>query len=359
MQHKKFILFFASLCFTVCGFSQSAFITGTISDSKTGEPLPLATVFINSTTLSTAAQINGQYALRNIPEGPIEVVVRYIGYESNRIKIEVHTGDRLLLNIKLVPSTVELPNVQVKGKRDKEWEKQYRIFEKVFLGENSTGAKILNPGIIDFKESDKGKLLLASASEPIEIENPGLGYHIFYYLHKYQSNKETYSIIGDLRFEQLNDTDEKKITKWNKNRNEIYSGSLRHMVVSLVKGNAPAEGFQFYIDRPGSDSNMRSAVFSMNKNVIPLATEGIVFPGKKEGEFKIEFTSRVEVHYVNKIPKKQMYKDIPGVVGWIEPTHGVVEVNAQGSIVSGTTFVTSGYLSEARVADLLPANYRP
>ena len=359
MQCKKLISFFGLLSIVGYSFGQPAIITGSITDSKTNEPLPLATVFINNTTISTASQENGRYTLKNIPTGPVEVVVSYVGYEPSRTTITVHDADELLLNFRLIPSTVELPNVQVTGERDKEWEKQYKKFEKVFLGENSTGAKIMNPGIIDFKELDKGSALLASASEAIEIENPGLGYHISYYLLTFQSSKETYIIVGDMRFEQMNATDEKKITRWAENRKDIYSGSLRHLIVSLINGRASEEGFQFYVDLPGFNASERAANFTMNKGVVPFSTNSIVFPGKKEGEFKIQFTERLEVHYVNKIAKIKTYKDIACPVGWIEPTHGFVEVNAQGTVMNRANFVTSGYFSDARVASLLPNDYKP
>lgn len=361
-MYKKFVSFFGLLFIAAYCFGQPALITGSISDSKTNEPLPLATVFINNTTISTASLVSGQYTLRNIPAGLVEVVVSYVGYESSRTRITVHDGDRLLLNIRMIPSTVELPNVQVKGERgkeDKEWEKQYRKFEKVFLGENSTGAKIINPGIIDFKEEDKGNILKASATQPIEIENPGLGYHIFYYLRKYQSDKQSYAIVGDMRFEQLKETDSTKLKQWIRNRKEIYSGSLRHLLVSLIRGKASQEGFQLYVDLPGFNANVRSPFFSMNKGVVPFKADSIVFPGKKEGEFKIQFTKRVEVHYANKIAKVKIYKDIPCPVGWIDPTRGFVEVNAQGIVVNLADIVTSGYLSEARIASLLPNDYKP
>ena len=359
MWPKKLFLLSGLFLITAYGFSQSNLIGGTISDSNTNEPLPLATIFINNTTISSASQVNGQYILKNIPTGPVEVVVSYIGYESSRTKLVVRDGDQLLLNIRLIPSTIELPNVQVTAERDKDWEKKYKKFEKVFLGENSMHARIVNPGVIDFKELDKGNVLLANAAEAIEIENPGMGYHIFYYMRKFQSDKESYTIVGDMRFEELKEPSEKEVKQWTKNRKEIYSGSLRHLILSLINGRASEEGFQFFVDLPGYNANVRSAYFSANKGVVPFTTNSMVSPGKKEGEFKIQFTERVEVHYVNRIAKMRTYRDIPYVVGWIEPTHGFVEVNAQGTVVNTANFVTSGYLSDARIASLLPDNYKP
>src|SRR6478736_4922841 len=220
MWPKKLFLLSGLFLIAAYGFSQSNLIGGTISDSNTNEPLPLATIFINNTTISSASQVNGQYILKNIPTGPVEVVVSYIGYESSRTKLVVRDGDQLLLNIRLIPSTIELPNVQVTAERDKDWEKKYKKFEKVFLGENSMHARIVNPGVIDFKELDKGNVLLANAAEAIEIENPGMGYHIFYYMRKFQSDKESYTIVGDMRFEELKEPSEKEVKQWTKNRKE-------------------------------------------------------------------------------------------------------------------------------------------
>jgi len=340
-------------------FGQQTLIAGTISDANTREVLPLATIFINNTTISAASAVNGQYSLRNIPAGPIEVVVSYIGYESSRTKLIVHDGDRLLLNIKLTPSMVELPGAQVSAKRDKDWEKQYRKFEKIFLGENPTNAKIINPGIINFQEIDKGKVLLAEASETLEIVNPGLGYRIFYYMREFQSDKESFSIVGDMRFEELKEKDDIKMKQWTKNRRDIYLGSLRHLLVSLVQNKISEEGFKLYVDLPGFNESRRASIFSMNKGVVPLKLDSVVSPGARTGEFKIFFKKRVEVHYVHRLASIKTYNDIPWQVGWIDPTKDVVEVDENGTILNLAHFITSGYLSNARIASLLPSDYRP
>jgi hypothetical protein len=358
MGFKKLVSVFYSLLVTLSCLGQATLITGTISDFKTNEPLPLATVFINSTTISTASQVNGQYSLKNIPAGEIEIVVRYIGYETSRTKITVHEGDRLLLNIKMLPASTELPGIQIKADRDKEWEKKYRRFEKVFLGENLMGARILNAGVVDLEEVSKGKVLIAKASEPIEIENPGLGYKVFYYLQKFQCDNESYSIGGDMRFEELKDSDPKKVERWVQNRKNTYSGSLRHLLVALINHRTAEEGFQLYVDLPGSNPNTRTAIFSANKGIVPFTPDSVVFPGNKTGEFKIQFKQRVEVHYVNRIASTRTYRDIPYLVGWITPERGFAEVSANG-LVMNFGLSTSGYLSEARIAGLLPNDYKP
>lgn len=57
-------------------------LTGTITDSKTGEVLPGASVFFQDEKIGTMAGSDGKYALRNVPAGHHLIEVSYAGYSS-------------------------------------------------------------------------------------------------------------------------------------------------------------------------------------------------------------------------------------------------------------------------------------
>ncbi|WP_154856824.1 SusC/RagA family TonB-linked outer membrane protein [Cyclobacterium xiamenense] len=83
-------------------------VTGTVSD-PTGEPIPGATISLPGTTIGTATDLDGKYSL-TVPEGS-EIVVSFIGFESQRISI----GDRSIINVTLIEATSSLDEVVVIG----------------------------------------------------------------------------------------------------------------------------------------------------------------------------------------------------------------------------------------------------
>ncbi|WP_375582407.1 SusC/RagA family TonB-linked outer membrane protein [Cyclobacterium xiamenense] len=83
-------------------------VTGTVSD-QSGEPIPGATISLPGTTIGTATDLDGKYAL-TVPEGS-EIVVSFIGFESQRINI----GARSIINVTLTEATSSLDEVVVVG----------------------------------------------------------------------------------------------------------------------------------------------------------------------------------------------------------------------------------------------------
>ena len=57
-------------------------IEGTITDSRTRQPLGAASVFIQGTGIGTQTNERGRYVLVNVPSGRYEVRVRRIGYQQ-------------------------------------------------------------------------------------------------------------------------------------------------------------------------------------------------------------------------------------------------------------------------------------
>ena len=77
-------------------YGQSGQIIGKVIDSKTLEPLPFANIFINQTTLGTAADETGSFVLTDVPDGLNEVVVSFVGYQSYQTKVQIITGKGIL-----------------------------------------------------------------------------------------------------------------------------------------------------------------------------------------------------------------------------------------------------------------------
>ncbi|MFZ1807608.1 MAG: TonB-dependent receptor plug domain-containing protein, partial [Cyclobacteriaceae bacterium] len=257
----------------------------------------------------------------------------------------------------------EMEEVQISEKRDKDWEKKLKSFEKFFLGENnnSENCKIQNPWVINFSQNSSKSTMEASAAEPIEIFNYGLGYKIYFYMTNFSANPEKYQIVGQFRFEEAEPLEVKQANNWKKNRIDTYHGSERHLFKALIDGRAEVEGFRLYVEKPGNPLTIRSNVFSneLNKSVIEFDTKDIVKKGKNPGQYTITLPPRLEVHYTNEYATKKYYKDVPFQVSWIEVDKGQLTLTKDGVVLNSIDLVTSGAISASRVADLLPVNYSP
>ncbi len=361
---RGFILvLFLFMCITSI-YAQTGQVKGRLRDSKTLEPLPFANVFINLTTLGVAADQTGNYLLSNLPLGTHEIVFSFVGYKSYQKKIQLEAGMTMELDVLLVPDETELETVIISGSRDKEWDKQLKRFEKIFLGTTrfANSCKILNPWVLEFRETVvNGKnVFTAAASRPLEIENASLGYRVDYHLRNLASTADGYNIQGQVRMEELKSTDPKTAKTWTQNRAIAYQGSLRHLLKSVVDGRVHEEGFDLYIDKSGYENTpYRSAVFAtqLDKSLQSYSIQNTVMAGISNEEFTIPVKQRIEVHYRLAKSQLKVYSDIPYPVSWIEVKGGVLRTNSNGILLNPSSLIISGAMNEARVGDLLPYNY--
>ena len=339
-------------------------LRGMVSDSISHEPLPFLNIFVNNTTLGTASNPDGTFELKNLPAGFNDIVFSYVGYDTRIIRFLVQPGVELNVgNIALLQKKEQLAEVQISDKRDKDWERKLKNFEKFFLGENNNSAncKIQNPWVIDFSENSSKTSLEASASEPIEIYNYALGYKVYYYMSYFAADPTKYQIIGQFRFEEAEPLDEKQAQLWRKNRLDTYHGSERHLFKSIIEGKSEDEGFRLYVDKPGYNSPNRSDIFSveLNKSIEKFDPVGKVAKPVGQNYFIIRLPPRIEVHYINRYASKKYYKDVPFQVSWLEIEGGRLNVKPSGVVINSSDLVTSGAISASRVANLLPLDYDP
>jgi len=117
-------------------FSQEKFrISGTVKDAKTQELIPGVSVYLEGSTLGTQADSLGRFSIKNVPTGRYQLVASFVGYKPYIQAIEV-LKDIKEVAIRLIEDNQTLAEVQVRSGRDKTWEKQMRVFEKAFLGDN-------------------------------------------------------------------------------------------------------------------------------------------------------------------------------------------------------------------------------
>jgi TonB-linked SusC/RagA family outer membrane protein len=110
---KILLLLFIIVDITVMGAGESLQqrrVTGTVTDSQTGDPLPGVNIVIQGTTTGTVTDINGKYAI-DVPNVNAVLVFSFISYVSQAVTV----GNQAEINISLMEEVRALDEVVVVG----------------------------------------------------------------------------------------------------------------------------------------------------------------------------------------------------------------------------------------------------
>jgi hypothetical protein len=92
---------------------ESGRIKGKVTDKDTGDPLPGANVFLEGTSLGAATTVDGTYMIRQVAPGNYNMIIRYIGYQEQKMPVTVVSGKTLEINVELRQVTIEGKEVVV------------------------------------------------------------------------------------------------------------------------------------------------------------------------------------------------------------------------------------------------------
>lgn len=345
-----------------CAFAQSGIIKGRVIEAKSFKPLPFATVYLNQTTIGSVTNTEGDFEIKNIPAGIYDIVVSYVGYQQYQSQVTVNDSIPVTMSIKMSVATTNLKEVLVKGKKDSQWNRQFDKFQKQFFGISpySNECKITNPWVLEFTEDDKGRLN-AKAALPIEIENLGLGYNITCQLKDFVVGPNVYKISGTYRFVEAQTLDTALISLWHNRRQEVYLGSPRHLFKSIVQNRVVEEGFDLYSDISNNIEITRNSSFLTNVNVSlkAIPPSELVAQEIRPGQYTVKLPRRTEVHYLNRSAPAKIYRNILHPISWLEVAGGSIDITTEGVVINANRMVALGAMSEARVAELLPIDFKP
>lgn len=88
-------------------------IKGTIVEKETNEPMTGATVQLMGTSFGTITDIDGVYALNNIPQGTYTIVVKYVGYKTIELTDVKLSGSESVINFELESDAQTLGEVAI------------------------------------------------------------------------------------------------------------------------------------------------------------------------------------------------------------------------------------------------------
>ncbi|MCK4688688.1 MAG: TonB-dependent receptor [Candidatus Marinimicrobia bacterium] len=141
MRSKLFALTFLLFLIPVMVFAQAGTVQGRVVDKTTGEGIVGANVIVEGTTLGAATDIDGNFAIIDVPAGTIKIVVSVIGYAKIDRAVTVASGRTVKVNFQLERETLELGALEVLASRaTRETPVAYTNVEKIEI-EMSLGSR--------------------------------------------------------------------------------------------------------------------------------------------------------------------------------------------------------------------------
>ena len=375
--------------------SSQQYILGQVTDTKTGLPLELANVFIAKSTMGSTTDKNGNFYIQDVPSGTFEIVVSMMGYEIIKKKVIVPFQSQERIHFKLIMKPIELPEVAVTARDLRKRQRDLDIFTKNLLSTtwNAYQTRILNPEVLIFSGSKSisfsPRVLKARATEPLLIENRGLGYQITYVLEYFEITGKHTRFAGIPMFDKLEPKFEDEPIDWENNRRIAYEGSLRHFLRAICETYHVTEG------------NLDDRTYKMNTTDIfdgkvtvdykdrrRLEQEGFYVLGidnpfweflppvrnlvntnqfliktDQPSEMYLKFPEYLEITY-NKEVEDQNYlrfieEDRPGKkqTSWLKLESDSVLIDIEGRYFETFKLHYYGYWAWERLADMLPYEY--
>lgn len=115
---RSIALSFAFFLISLTAFSQTGIIRGSIKDAKTKEALIGATIRVDGTTLGAAADVEGNFAISNVPVATHKLIISYVSYKTKEIPgVRVESGNTTVIDTELDGEGTSLAEVVVRASR--------------------------------------------------------------------------------------------------------------------------------------------------------------------------------------------------------------------------------------------------
>jgi len=338
-------------------------LTGYVVDAATEKPMPFANVYVNGSTQGAVTDEKGGYTLAQIPLGTVEIVVSFVGYQSDKRTFRFDNPSPQKANFHLTASAQMLDAVVVRG-NPKHWDRHLREFKKQLLGEPFGGQCLLvNSEVLDFKE-DKGHLY-ATAREPLIIDNQALGYRLIYDLRHFDATSGKVYSAGNARFEELKPENERQRDRFRRNRQTAYKGSVRHLMASLIDNTFEEAGFLVYqedVTKP-IPVELRSitlaAAVSNYKRLVPINVSTLIQPGRLSTERRLVSPVKLMVFYTNATSGFSPYPDARYAYTEMKLPGGQMQMTVDGVITMPEGMEAKGSMGNDRLSTMLPGDWKP
>ncbi len=143
MIKKLQLVLLLSLFSVSMAFAQTGTLTGTVTDSRTGEELPGVNIFIPDLERGGVTDRNGEYRIESIPVGDYEVTISYIGYTRQMLDVSISSGINTR-DVVLGQDLIGLDDVVVTGQQIERQARSVAYSIATVSGEEVTKARETN-----------------------------------------------------------------------------------------------------------------------------------------------------------------------------------------------------------------------
>jgi hypothetical protein len=296
---------FYGICFLLFGLVSNGqkLLKGIVLDAQKNTPIPNASVFLNTTSVGTVTNEQGNFSL-TIPNGKYELVISSIGYETNTQTINsTNAPDFITVKLKIKAEVMQTVIIEsfVKDGLTK-WGK---FFVESFIGTSNLAkdCRIKNTKVIKFRHSKTKNELSAFADEPLIIENRALGYTIRYQMEAFQYDFKTgYLLYAGYPFFQPMKGNSARQKRWENMRSEVYAGSIMHFMRAVYRNKTAEEGFEI---------NPLKKIPNIEKQRVKAAYSSNTRTAKSEdGRTIITIINQDTANYYNKVMQQSDYIDV-------------------------------------------------
>ena len=244
---KTAFICYAFFFYFICSDSSAQVEVYGIVINSLSEPIKGVNVYIANTKIGTSTNDQGVFVFDNLSAGVYEIIISHVSYSKIVHKIEIAGHEQKVeLKFLLQKNERKLNNVDIEAQDDKKWRRQYKRFEKEFLGNSIVAAicEVLNPWVVDFQQI-QGEII-ATAEEPIQLMNRSTGYKVSFFLDFFRIKTDYISYSGKPFFEELIPENDTQMRIWEYNRKAVFSGSIGNFINALLTKQMESEGFHVY-----------------------------------------------------------------------------------------------------------------
>ena len=236
--------------------------------------------------------------------------------------------------------------------------------------------RIKNIDEVQFASGNEKDEIIAYSDKELEIENPDLGYTIYFELLDFYHNKKTLGsyFFGYTRFVDWG-KDEQTKKKWIRKRSQAYDGSTVHFFRSLVNKKLEKEGFTVYqlispqkekrdtaslkVVTRQSTSGMKMAARAIEDSMISIYPDSVyrIYELRINDGWRIIYSK--STHLKQEVMKKNFMTGQPptGTISGLRLREEPVLISDRGIILTPIRVFYDGIWGYERLASMLPEDY--
>lgn len=98
--------------------AQKATVKGFVYEKETGEPVIFSSVYLYKTTLGATTDVNGFFAITQIPPGDYILIATFLGYDTLKMPITLEKGDNLNKKLFLNKAAYDIKGINISAETE-------------------------------------------------------------------------------------------------------------------------------------------------------------------------------------------------------------------------------------------------